>query len=155
TINARRLPSRRSPGSGPGLRARSIRPRQTLLLAGIDLLPGVVGIERRHAGGDLRGALPEVLLVNRAVMVDDEGHHARIAVPGGPGDKREAADHLAFHHVVEHAALSGRSLSGEDLVVVAVERRALAAAARPVTLRVRRRHEVAERALLLAGRSRP
>src|SRR5690348_10620727 len=63
----------------------------SLQRAHVDLPPRVVGIVRRHAGGDLRGALAEILFVDRAAVVDDEGHHARIAVFGRPGDERETA----------------------------------------------------------------
>src|SRR5262249_14309433 len=69
------------------------------------------------------------------------------------GDERKSADHLAVHHVVERAAGRVRALLREDPVVVAVVR--LASAAGLVTLRGRRRDEIAERALLFAAGGRP
>src|SRR5262249_61547573 len=78
-----------------------------------------------------------------------------VPVRGAQADAHNPADHLAFPPLVHRPAGGGRPLPREDFVVVAVERRALAAAARPIALGGRRRHEVAERALLLAGRRRP
>src|SRR6202008_3577630 len=51
---------------------------------------------------------------------DDEGHDAGIAVVGGIGDERKAADHLAFDHVVERPARGARALPGQDPIVIAV-----------------------------------
>ena len=87
-----------------------------------------------------------------AVLVDDEGHHAGIAVVGRVGDEAEAADHLAAHDVVIGATGSRRSLARQDLVAVAVIGRP---GAGRVALARGIGHEFADRALLLARLARP
>ena len=53
----------------------------------------------------------EILLIDDAVLADDEGLHAGDAIFGRSRHQSEAADHRAFHHVIELAERSGRSLS--------------------------------------------
>src|SRR6185436_19085500 len=74
--------------------------------------PRRVGIVCRHRFGDLRRILPEVLLINAALLVDDEGHHAGLAVFGGPGHQREATDHVSIDYVIIFAARRVIALSG-------------------------------------------
>src|SRR5262249_47292514 len=121
----RKLARRKAPGPRPGPFLKLVvpwrgagrsRPSPRLMST---LLPRIVRVVGRHVGSALGGARTEVLLVDGAVVVDDERHHAGVAVFRRPRDEAEAADHLALHHVVLHAARRGRSLPGEDLVVVA------------------------------------
>src|SRR6185295_15112799 len=74
------------------------------LIIGIDLLPGLIGIERAHALGHHRRARPEILLEHGAFVIDEERLHAGVAVFGGIGDEGEAADHAATHDIVDGAA---------------------------------------------------
>src|SRR5215470_13818100 len=60
----------------------------------LDLLPGLVRIERRHAFRYGFGAIAEILLIDRSVMIDDERHDTRVAVLGGIGHQGEASNHL-------------------------------------------------------------
>src|SRR5262245_55278439 len=59
-----------------------------------DAPPRAIRIEGRHAGRDGGRARSEILLVDHALVIDDEGHHAGIAVLCRIGDERETADHL-------------------------------------------------------------
>jgi hypothetical protein len=77
-----------------------------------DLLPAFVGIECRHSFGDFRRVGAEILLKDRSVMVDQESHHARIAVFGRIGDQCKAADHLAIDDVVVFAAFGEAAAGG-------------------------------------------
>src|SRR5215472_10119383 len=80
----------------------------------LNLLPGLVGVERPHAPGNALGPLAQVLLVDRAGMIDHERHHARIAVLGRVGDERKTTDHLATHDIVQRTARRIRSLLRQD-----------------------------------------
>src|SRR5271170_6885258 len=91
-------------------------------------LPGLIGVERLRALRDGFGQLAQILLINRAGMIDLEGHDAGVAVFGRIGDQREAADHLAVDDVVELAARSARPLFRQDTKIIAVVRLRLAAA---------------------------
>src|SRR5262245_66481876 len=114
-----------------------------------DLVPAAVGVEGGHARRDLSGAGAEIFLVDPALVVHQERHHAGVPVFGGPGDQGEAADHLAARDIVDGAAGRARSLAGEDLVVIAVIRDPLLAGT--IALGRRGGGARAERALPLAG----
>src|SRR5262245_35373754 len=133
-------------------RTRSAR-RLDVFLAHHGFLPGMVGVERGHSPGNPCGSRPEILLEHLALVVDQERHHAGIAVLGGPRDQRKAADHAAVHDVIEDAAGRGRALPGQDLEVIAVVRDRTAA--NLVALPGRLRDRVAERAVRLTRRGRP
>src|SRR5262249_47958975 len=94
-----------------------------------------------------------ILLKHCAVVIDDKSHHAGIAVFGRIGDQCEATNHFAVHDVIGGAAGRRRSLLGQDLVVVAVIRRA--AFARAVTLARRVGEQFAEWAFFLTLRGWP
>src|SRR4029078_2074308 len=98
---------------------------------------------------DLRRALgrlgAEVALVDVAALVDDEGHHAGLAVGHRPGDDAEAAAHAAVHQVAVGAARSVGALAIEQAVAIAVIALTLGVA------RLRLGDQRAERALRLAG----
>ena len=96
---------------------RILAHQRTLRRSGIDLLPGLVGVERGHALGDPCRAIPEVLLEYSTGVTDHEGHHTGIAILRWMGDQREAADHLALDHIVERAAGRVRSLRLQDSIV--------------------------------------
>src|SRR4029453_6388107 len=84
--------------------------------------PGMVRIERSHARTDPLGPWTEILFVDVAVIVDDEGHDAGVAILGGKGDEAEATNHVAAHDVVHRAARRILALAGQDPEVVAVIR---------------------------------
>src|SRR5438067_13592936 len=86
----------------------------------IRFLPVLVGIEYQNVGGLLRSVGPEILLVDNAILIDDEGHHASFAVGHGPGDDAEAADHAAIGEVAVGAARRIGALAVEQAIVVAV-----------------------------------
>src|SRR5205823_2707859 len=84
--------------------------------------PGFVRIIFLHCLGNLCGSRTEVLLINAALLVHDEGHDARISVFGGPGYEGEAGDHVAVDDVIVPAARRVFALALENLEKVAVER---------------------------------
>src|SRR5262249_10120725 len=81
-------------------------------------------------------------------MVDDERHHARIAVLGRIGDQSIATDHLAANDIIHLAARRARPLPGQALVVVAVVGRVLPGS---ITFSRRSSDQFAERALVFVS----
>lgn len=57
-------------------------------------------------------------------MIDNESHHARVAIFGWISHDRKSADHLAINDIVGGAAGGRWALLGQDLVVIVVIRRA-------------------------------
>src|SRR5262245_20495969 len=113
---------------------------------GTDLLPGRVRIELRHRSR-LRGrARAEVLLVQYAVMVDQEGHHPGVTVLDRPCHDRKTANQPVVRDVVERAARRMLALGRQQLVVVAV----VALPAATSTFTARRVDGWSKRARLLA-----
>src|SRR3954447_3691854 len=80
---------------------------------------GIVGV---HVGDDGLGIGAKIPLIGFALLVDDEGHDAGVAVFRGPGDEGKAANHVAIDDVAIRPAGSVRALLGEDLEQVSVER---------------------------------
>ena len=66
----------------------------------LDLSPSLIRRERIDLSRKLVGPWPEILLVHRGVLIDHEGHDARIAVFGGEDEQRETADHLAVDQII-------------------------------------------------------
>ena len=85
--------------------------------------PTGIGIELRHCSRRLCRGLPQILLEQHAILVDHEGHHARVAVLRRIGDEGESACHLPVDHIVLRAARRLIALSLQHAEVVAVERR--------------------------------
>src|SRR5688572_9460706 len=102
-------------------------------LDGTEAAVGVVGGDR---AGELRRVRAEVGLVDDALVVDDEGHDAAVAVLGGVGDQREACGHLAVGDVAFGAAGGGGRAGGGGA---------------GVAFGCRLSGQVAKRAALLAG----
>ena len=94
--------------------------RNSLRAGCIDFLPGLIGIEPRHALGQRRRVVTQILLVDGAGMIHEERHHARIAVFRGKSEQRKSPDHLAPDDVIEHATGRVRPLPRQDAIVVAV-----------------------------------
>src|SRR5215471_3963310 len=84
-------------------------------------LPRRVRVVGGHFAHFLRGVRAKVTLIDAALLVDDEGHDARVAIGGGPGHQGEAGNHVAVDDVVVFAAGGMLALPGEDLVEVAME----------------------------------
>src|SRR5215467_13552218 len=120
-----------------------------------DFLPARVRVEELHLLRQRRRVRAEVLLIDDAVVVHDEGHHAGGAVLRGEGDHAEAADHVPVGHVVRGAAGRIRPLPGQNPVVVAVVRNRPLLRAFPVALGPCLGHERSERALWLTGLGLP
>src|SRR5215468_3786383 len=120
-----------------------------------DFLPARVRVEELHLLRQRRRVGAEVLLIDDAVVVHDEGHHAGGAVLRGEGDHAEAADHVPVGHVVRGAAGRIRPLTGQDTVVVAVVGNRPLLRAFPVALGPCLGHERPERTLWLAGLGLP
>src|SRR5262245_21481905 len=118
-----------------------------------DLLPGLVGVEHFHGAGDGGGVRAQVLLVDDALVIDDEGHHAGHAVLRGERDEREAPDHTAVSSIVVRAVARAWALAGEDAIEIAVVRHRRVTS--PVALTSRPHDQRPERAQRLAGLRRP
>ena len=116
----------------------------------------VVRVEGVNALDRLLRVLAEVLLVDDPLLVDQEGHHARVAVLRRPGEHREAARHPALRvDVVLRAAGRVLALRGQQAEEVAVVRRLSSSSLVRVALLGRVGDQRAERALRLALRDRP
>src|SRR5260221_263827 len=89
----------------------------------VDLLPGLVRIEPSHVRHEPQRVVAEIFLVDRAGMIDQDGHDTRSAVLGGIGDQREPTDHLACDDIVECAARCVRALLLQNPVIIAMIRR--------------------------------
>ena len=79
-------------------------------------LPARIGIKRLDRSGNGDGVRAEIFFVDHAVLVDDEGHYREITVFGRKCHKREAADHVAVHHIVIGAARRVLTLLRDDPV---------------------------------------
>src|SRR4029450_4936843 len=97
----------------------------------------------------LRGIGAEVLLVDVAVVADDESHHAGLAPAHRPGDDGEPAQHAAVDQVVVGAARRIRALAVEQTEAIAVVAVLLDLAG------LRRGDQRAERAFRLPGLALP
>jgi len=84
-------------------------------------LPRRIRIVRRHRSGYLAGIGTEVLLIDLTVLIDDEGHHSRVAIAGRIGKQRESSGHLARDDIAFGATRRVGSLTGQQPVKVAVE----------------------------------
>src|SRR5215831_6606595 len=62
--------------------------------------PGLIGVETLHLLEFVQSARSEVLLVDDAVLANDEGLDTCLPVLCGGGHQGEASNHYAFHHVV-------------------------------------------------------
>src|SRR2546427_4308042 len=97
------------------------RGRACLLL--FDQLPARIRVVFGDGGGDCRSIRAEVFLIDPALVIDDESHHAGAAPLGGPRDQRVAGDHVAVDDVAESSSRSMRALAREDSKKVPVIRR--------------------------------
>src|SRR5271167_733307 len=88
--------------------------------------PGLIRIEEFHLLEFVERPGPEVLLIDNAIVADDEGLYSGDTILGRRGDQGEAPDHHAFDHIVEPAQRSIRTLPLENLEIVAVIRLFLA-----------------------------
>src|SRR6266852_2373100 len=102
-------------------RAACRKGRACLLL--FDQLPARVRVVFGDGGGNRRGIRPEVFLIDPALVIDDESHHAGAAPLGGPRDQSVAGDHVAVDDVAESRSRSMRTLAREDFEEVSVIRR--------------------------------
>src|SRR5262249_48294713 len=64
--------------------------------------------------------LAQILLVDLALMADNERHHAGVAIIRWHGDGGEAGDHVAVNDVVVAPARRILALPREDAIVVAL-----------------------------------
>ena len=111
--------------------------------------PLAVGVKTGHGGGDPRSLLAEVALINPALLVDDERHHAGVGPFRRPGHQRKSGNHPAIDDVVVFAARRVPALTGQDFEIVAVIRRFFIVHHRGgamITLHARGRDERTQRA---------
>src|SRR5271163_1990519 len=62
--------------------------------------PARIGVELGHCGCCLCCISSQILLQQVAVLIDDESHHAGVAVLSWIGDEGEAAGHLSIDDIV-------------------------------------------------------
>src|SRR6516164_7679038 len=86
----------------------------------LDRRPGLVRIEALHLLELLKGAGPEVFLIDHAAVTHYESLDAGAAVPRGSRHQPKAADHHAFDDEIHGTVRGGRSLPFQDLEVIAV-----------------------------------
>src|ERR1017187_8009173 len=84
--------------------------------------PGVVRVISGDGLGDFRGLESEVLLIDLALLIDDEGHHTRVAPFGRPGDEGKSGNHAVVDDAIILAARCVFSLACQDFEIVAVIR---------------------------------
>ena len=114
-------------------------------------LPAAVRVVRYDLTCDACRVTAEIFLIDNAVLVDDEGHDAGIAIGGRIGDHREAARHTIVEDVIPGAAGRIRPLLGQNPEIVAViGPRLHMRGAGPVTGRPGLGDERAQRAFLFA-----
>src|SRR5215472_3963026 len=83
--------------------------------------PGGIGIEFSHCRCRLRRGLPQILLEEEAVLVDDKGHHSRVAVLRRIGNDGESSNHLPIDKVDLCATRRPAALPFHHAEVVAME----------------------------------
>src|SRR5581483_7508569 len=113
-------------------------------------------VVRGDGRGSLRGLGTEVTLPHHAVTTYQKCHHAGGVVLGRPGEEREPTCQVAVDDIGFGPAGGVRSLRGEDLEEIPVERRRgprRLAGGSP--FRGRLGDQLTERAQLLAPRRRP
>src|SRR2546426_6192950 len=81
------------------------RQRRACLLL-FDQLPARIRVVFGDGGGDCRSIRAEVFLIDPALVIDDESHHAGAAPLGGPRHQRGAGDHVAGDDVAESSSPS-------------------------------------------------
>src|SRR5262249_2504920 len=86
--------------------------RLTSRVRKIDFRPSRIGIEGLNFSRQLVGLRTKILLKHGAILVDNKGHDAGIAILSRVSHEREAADHLAFGQIVVSAARRIRPLAG-------------------------------------------
>src|ERR1700733_7914388 len=83
--------------------------------------PGGIGVVVLHGFTCVFGLLAEVLLIHNSIFVDDERHHAGVAIFRRIGDERESSGHFPAYDVVGGPTGRGLALARYDAEVVSVE----------------------------------
>src|SRR5262245_59107624 len=91
-------------------RLSAVRQTRPILVTGPELTihftlvcghaPRWIGIVLAHLLDDLGRLLSQVLLIHAALLIDDESHHAGVAVFRRPRDEPETANHVSINHVI-------------------------------------------------------
>src|ERR1700677_1053058 len=83
-------------------------------------LPALIRIVLRDLGGDARRGGTQVLLIDDAILIDDESHDAGIAISCRIGDQRKATGHMPVGDIVHGAAVCVLALPRQDPEIVPV-----------------------------------
>src|SRR6185369_48196 len=86
----------------------------------VGALPGLVRVVELHLLRDVEGVRPHILLVDDAVIANDEGLYPRHAVFSWNGNQSKTADHDPLDHIVKLTQWSRRSLPFQYLEIIAV-----------------------------------
>jgi L-fuculose-phosphate aldolase len=81
--------------------------------------PGIVRVKSGHGPGDFRGLGSEVFLVNLALLIDDEGHHPRVAPfrrPGNQGKSGNISHRVPEGFLVTPTGMDYDALEPADIV---------------------------------------
>ncbi len=90
-----------------------------------------------HSGCRFRRGLAQILLEQHAILVDDEGHHARVAVFRGIGDEGKSTNRFSIDDIFLRTARRFIGLPREHMEVVAMEIRVPFGASRYIHQRLR------------------
>jgi hypothetical protein len=85
-----------------------------------DRFPGFIRVIAFHLVELFERFQPEVLLVNHAVLTDDEGPDSSYVVYSGRSDEGKSADHDTLHYKVHFAKRCRRALSLQNLEEIAM-----------------------------------
>ncbi len=127
-------------------RPRPLRPAQALPI----FCQVVIRIEPGHPLGEHRRRRPEILLIDLAVLVDDERHHPGAGPVRRPRDQPEAAEHQPVRDVVVGATRGMRTLALQNMEVISMIGLRLGVLARMVAASPGLRDKRSERAWRLA-----
>src|SRR5689334_2058262 len=86
-------------------------------------MPGLVRVEPHHCLCDVCRTCSEILFIDHALLVNEEGLDTGNAILGGPGNEAEPADHQPANQIVLRTSRRSWSLSSQNLEIVAMVRR--------------------------------
>src|SRR6185437_3903488 len=110
---------------------------QTLLIPGEDphAPPVTIGIEGGCLGRNREGILPQILFVDRSVLIDQKTHVAGDAVLRRICNQGKPADHDALDHIVVGSTWSSLALLHENPVEISMVGGSAVWRSRPYSLR--------------------
>src|SRR5438045_2489336 len=84
--------------------------------------PAWIGVVGSHLPHDFSGVRSEILLIDAALLINNESHDARVSVGGRPCDEGKAPDHVSVDDIVVFATRRMLALTSKDFEQVTMER---------------------------------